>query len=79
MPMIVIEPPTEEEIRQYKKYKEILRVEASVNTEKQAYKKAKAIIQVGKIRAGMCPTCGHCLIWGDATCDECFQKVKWYD
>lgn len=71
-------PPTQEELEQYKKQKEECRINALTDKEKQTYKKARAIIEVGKIRAGLCPSCGHCLIWGDLVCDECFQRVKWY-
>ena len=79
MAAIYIKPPTEEELTRYRKQKEELKIEALNDAEKQTYKKANAIVAVGKIRVGLCPTCGHCLIWGDLTCDECFQKVKWYD
>lgn len=77
---ITTEPPTQEELEEYKRQKEECRINALADKEKQTYKKAKAIVAVGQIRAGMgmCPSCGHCLIWGDLECDECFQKVKWY-
>ena len=78
MAVISINPPTKEELEQYKMEKEKLQQIALTDMEKQTYKKAKAIVSVGKIRVGMCPTCNHCLIWGDLECDECFQRVKWY-
>lgn len=78
MAAIHIKPLTQEELEQYKLQKAEYRIMALADSEKQTHKKANAIVAIGKIRAGVCPTCGHCLIWGDLECDECFQKIKWY-
>lgn len=78
MPMIYIGAMTNEERQRYAQYKAKCKLLALVDPEKQTRKKAIAISAVGNIRAGICPTCNHCLIWGDLECEECFQKITWY-
>lgn len=70
--------PSKSEIEAYKEYKNKLKEEAMLDEEKQSIKKVKHITVLNGIRAGICPTCGHCLIFCDTECDECFQKVRWF-
>lgn len=76
---IICEPLTQEERLAYEKSKEEYKQECLKDTEKQIYKKPLGITQVQGIRCGVCPTCNSVLMYGDIICDECFQKIKWYD
>lgn len=78
MNVVCIGQPTEKEREEYERYKAALKKEAQSDKEKQTIKKVKHIIAVNGIRAGICPTCGHCLVFCDTECDECFQKVRWF-
>ena len=77
MPVIHIEPPTEEEIRQYheQKHKEFL--ESFSNKDKMTRIKPLGITVFKGIKVGICPKCNHCVMPSDSFCDECFQRLDW--
>lgn len=72
-------PPTKEERDAYEEAKFQRWLASLDDPEKQTRKKVLAITAFKGIRVGLCPVCNHCLMWGDLTCNECFQKVTWYD
>lgn len=77
MPVIYIEPPTKEEIEEYKKAKHEEFLKSFSDEEKMQRMKLKAIIRFGKLKIGICPKCNHCLVESDSFCDECFQRIDW--
>ena len=79
MPMIHIEPPTKEEIEEYKRLKHEEFLKSFSNEEKMHRIKPKAVGRIGRLKFGICPKCGHCLMESDSFCDECFQCIDWSD
>lgn len=74
-----IEPPTNEEIEEYKRLKHEELLKSFSNEEKTRRIKPKAIIETKGRKYGLCPKCEHCLIEGESYCDECFQRIDWSD
>lgn len=79
MPVIHIEPLTEEEIQEYKRQKQEEFFKSFSDEEKMRRMKPKVIKQIGRIKFGICPKCSHCLVESDSFCDECFQRIAWSD
>lgn len=80
MPVIQhIEPPTEEEIQEYKRQKQEEFFKSFSDEEKMRRMKPKAIGRMGRIKFGICPKYSHCLVESDSFCDECFQRIDWSD
>ncbi|MEY8422042.1 hypothetical protein AALB52_04720 [Lachnospiraceae bacterium 38-14] len=79
MPVIHIEPPTIEEIREYKRQKQEEFLKSFSDEEKIKKMKPKTIAQIGRIKIGICPICSRCLVETDSFCDECFQRIDWSD
>lgn len=76
--MIVhIEPPTEEEIAEYKRAKHEEFLKSFSDEEKMKRMKPKAVAKIGRLKFGICPKCNHCLVETDSYCDECFQRIDW--
>lgn len=77
MHIVHIEPPTKEEIEEYKRLKHEEFLKSFFNEEKMQRMKPKAIVSMRGVKYGLCPKCEHCLIEGDSYCDECFQRIDW--
>lgn len=77
MEIVHIEPPTEEEIAEYKQAKHEEFLKSFSNEEKMKRMKPKAVVSMRGVKYGLCPKCEHCLIEGDRYCDECFQRIDW--
>lgn len=77
-----IGPAPEEELTEYRRQKDELRIQALTDPEKQKMKKVLEIKHNNGVTVGLCPTCNHCLMVGfgkcDIECDECLQKVIWF-
>lgn len=79
MPIVHIEPPTEEEIERYKQAKHEEFLKFFSDKEKMQRMKPKAVARMGQIKFGVCPKCSHCLVESDSFCEECFQRIDWSD
>ena len=79
MPIAHIEPPTKEEIEEYKKSKHEEFLKSFSDKEKMQRMKPKAVGRMGRIKFGICPKCNHCLVESDRFCGECFQRIDWID
>ena len=77
MVVVHIEPPTEEEIAEYKRRKHEDFLKSFSDEEKMQRMKPKAIVSMRGVKYGLCPKRDHCLIEGDGYCDECFQRIDW--
>lgn len=74
-----IEPPTKEEIEEYKRLKNEEFLKSFSNEEKMRRMKPKAVGRMRRLKFGICPKCSHCLVESDSFCDECFQRIDWSD
>lgn len=77
--VVKINPPTEKELSDYRNYKLDQYLNSLHDKDKMEYKKPKAIGKIGKITFGLCPTCNHCISIADDYCDNCFQRLDWYN
>lgn len=73
--IVHIEPPTEQEIDEYKQAKREEFLKSFSGKEKMKRMKPKAVVSMRGVKYGLCPKCEHCLIEGDSYCDECFQRI----
>lgn len=73
---IEIPKATEEEIREYQKYKDKLFLDSLNNKSKQTPMKPKGSGRIGVTKFGLCPTCNSAVV-GDGLCKECFQVLDW--
>lgn len=75
--IVVIGKPTEDELNKYKQQQANKYLSSLTDVEKQTPKLVTVQSKCNNIVIGMCPECGHCIMYPVSKCDECFQRVDW--